>query len=167
MDCTHAQDLVLDELDGALDAAVRHELRRHLLSRFGGGDDDDRLQLALISFGYRHGVPKHADIVLDARFLPNPYFDPALKPQSGRDAQVQGFLAGREEYRTFRAKLLDLLDFLLPAYRREGKSYLTIAIGCTGGRHRSVALVEDLADELARRGSPALKTHRDCDRQGT
>jgi UPF0042 nucleotide-binding protein len=155
-------DVVLDTSDLTV-----HELRRHLFGRFGGGGDDDRLQVALISFGYRHGVPKHADIVLDARFLPNPYFDADLKPQSGRDEPVQRFLADRDEYRTFRGKLLDLLDFLLPAYRREGKSYLTIAIGCTGGRHRSVALVEDLADELARRGTPALRTHRDCDRQGS
>lgn len=153
-------DVVLDTSDLTV-----HELRRHLFNRFGGASDD-RLQLALLSFGYRHGVPKHADIVLDARFLPNPYFDPMLKPFSGRDAPVQEFLGQREAYRTFRAKVLDLLGFLLPAYQHEGKSYLTIAIGCTGGRHRSVALVEDLTDELSKRGFSPVKTHRDCDRQG-
>lgn len=155
-----------DDADVLLDTSdlTVHELRRYLWSRFGASTPDERLQVSLLSFGYRHGVPKQADLVLDARFLPNPYFVPELKPLSGRDPEIRDFLEERAEYREFRERLLDLFDFLLPAFQREGKSYLTIAVGCTGGRHRSVRLVEDLHARMAERGRSAHVAHRDCDR---
>ena len=152
-------DLILDTSDLTV-----HDLRRSLLARFDPASSDERLQVALLSFGYKHGLPKQADLVLDVRFLPNPYFQEHLRPLSGRDEPVREFLEERAEYREFLERTLDMLDFLLPAYRREGKSYLTIALGCTGGRHRSVAVTEAVHGRLAERGVRASKTHRDCDR---
>src|SRR6185295_14292144 len=123
------------------------------------------LQVSLQSFAYRHGVPKQADLVFDVRFLPNPHFDEALRPLSGLDEPVRVFLRQRPEYVEFMRRLVDLLDFLLPAFQREGKSYLTIALGCTGGRHRSVAATEELHERLTERGVRAIKSHRDYERQ--
>ena len=140
------------------------ELRAFLWSRFGAPGTDARLQVALLSFAYRHGVPKQADLVFDVRFLPNPYYDDELRPFSGRDQVVRSFLEERGEYREFLDRTLSLLDFLLPLYQREGKTYLTIGFGCTGGRHRSVAVTEDLHEKLMDRGTRTLKSHRDCDR---
>lgn len=155
-------DLILDTT-----GLTVHELRRYVWTRFADVGAQDRMQVSIVSFAYRHGVPKQADLVFDVRFLPNPYFDAALRPYSGQDAPVRDFLHAREEYREFMDRLQDLLDFLLPGYAREGKSYLTIAIGCTGGRHRSVAITEDLHATLVAKGVRALKSHRDCDRHDT
>ncbi len=142
------------------------DLRDELWKRFGDSDGAaaDRLTVALVSFGYRHGLPPQADLVFDVRFIPNPYYVPHLRPLSGRDQPIKDFLAGRPEYAEFQEHLERLLDFLLPAYRREGKSYLTIAIGCTGGRHRSVAVSEALQAHLNEKGVAASLSHRDCDR---
>lgn len=140
------------------------ELRGYLFSRFGAARSS-RLQLSLLSFAYRHGVPKQADLVFDVRFLPNPYYDDALRPLSGRDEAVRAFLRAQGEYAEFVDRIGELLDFLLPLYEREGKSYLTIAFGCTGGRHRSVAIAEDVHERLVASGRGALKAHRDCDRR--
>ena len=152
-------DLVLDTSEWS-----GQDLRDELWKRFGDATAADRLTVALVSFGYRHGLPPQADLVFDVRFIPNPYYVPELRPLSGRDEPVKGFLTQRPEYREFMEHVEKLLDFLLPAYRREGKSYLTIAVGCTGGRHRSVAVSEALQAHLAERQVAASLTHRDCDR---
>ncbi len=143
-----------------------HELRSHLFARFAEPDADRRMQVSLVSFGFRHGPPREADLVLDARFLPNPFYVEELRPLSGLDAPVREHLEGMSEYVRFVEHLQSLLLFLLPLYEREGKAYLTIAIGCTGGRHRSVALVERLHDWITQQGMRVMKAHRDRDRQG-
>ena len=153
-------DIVLDTSE-----FTGHQLRAHLTRRFGDAESASRLQVGLVSFAYRHGLPREADLVFDVRFLPNPYYVENLRPQTGRDADVKRYLDERPEYSDFLGRLTNLLDFLLPAYEREGKAYLTVAIGCTGGRHRSVAIVESLHAHLAKRGLRATKHHRDCDRK--
>ena len=141
-----------------------HELRQHLFARFAEPGTERRLQVSLISFGFRHGIPKEADLVIDVRFLPNPYYVETLRPLSGRDEGVRSYLQALPDYGEFLRRLEHLLEFVLPGYEREGKSYLTIAIGCTGGRHRSVAIVERLHDWMHDRGLRVMKSHRDCDR---
>jgi UPF0042 nucleotide-binding protein len=118
--------------------------------------------VTLLSFGFKHGVPVDADLVLDARFLPNPHFVPSLKPLTGRDASVVRYMRRHEATAQFLEKLTDMLRFLVPQYVNEGKAYLTIAIGCTGGRHRSVMLAEALRSSLADLAGVRLKVrHRD------
>lgn len=139
---------------------LRDELRR--LYRAPGGADS--LTVLLVSFGYKFGVPTDVDMVLDARFLPNPFFVEELRARTGGDPVVAAYVLERDETRTFLALIERLLEFTLPLYRREGRSYFTLAIGCTGGRHRSVALVEQLAQTLARGGSRIQVQHRDVRR---
>jgi len=141
-----------------------HELRRFVLSRFVESEPQ-RMGVTVVSFGFRNGVPSHADLVLDVRFLPNPYFVPELRPQSGLDPKVRDHVLGQADTQTFLEKLGDFGAFLLPRYRAEGKSYLTVAIGCTGGRHRSVAIAEELARRLRKGGTPARVWHRDVDKE--
>jgi UPF0042 nucleotide-binding protein len=141
-----------------------HELRRFVLSRFVE-NEPQRMGVTVVSFGFRNGVPSHADLVLDVRFLPNPYFVPELRPQSGLDPKVRDYVLGQADAQTFLEKLGDFGAFLLPRYRAEGKSYLTVAIGCTGGRHRSVAIAEELARRLREGGTPARVWHRDVDKE--
>ena len=124
------------------------------------------MELSVLSFGFRHGVPTHADVVWDVRFLPNPHFIPHLQPHSGREAPVRDYVLGNEATRRFLDHFLPLLDEVLPAYEREGKSYLTVAIGCTGGRHRSVAISERVAQHLREGGRDAKVRHRDVERGG-
>jgi len=140
-----------------------HELKRLVSRRFvaGGGT---RLGVTIVSFGFRFGLPTHADMVLDVRFLPNPYFVPELKAHPGTDPRVAGFVLGQPDARAFLERISELFGFLLPRYRAEGKSYLTIAIGCTGGRHRSVALAAALAERLEAAGQPVRLWHRDVDK---
>ena len=143
-----------------------HELRRLVLARFGrGGDNVSRMQVRVVSFGFKHGVPLDANLVFDARFIENPYFVAGLREQTGNDAEVRDFVLGSDGTSEFMAQLERLLLFLLPRYEQEGKSYLTVAIGCTGGRHRSVALAEELARRLsaARRQRVGI-LHRDVAR---
>ena len=141
-----------------------HELKRLVARRFvaGGGT---RLGVTVVSFGFRFGIPTHADMVLDVRFLPNPYFIPELKPFPGTDPRVSGFVLGQPDAKAFLERLAELLGFLLPRYRTEGKSYLTIAIGCTGGKHRSVALAGALAERLEAAGQPVRLWHRDVEKE--
>jgi UPF0042 nucleotide-binding protein len=122
------------------------------------------LTVLLVSFGYKFGVPTDVDTVLDARFLANPFFVEDLRPLTGRDAAVADYVFGNEEARGFLERTEALLDFALPLYRREGKSYFTLGVGCTGGRHRSVALVERLARGLSERGYRVQVQHRDVGR---
>jgi UPF0042 nucleotide-binding protein len=118
----------------------------------------------VVSFGYKHGIPLDVDIVFDCRFLPNPFWVEELRPYSGLDAPVRDYVLSQPESMDFLAKVDDLLTAILPAFIREGKSYLTIAMGCTGGRHRSVALAEALATRLGGHGHPTSVFHRDVDR---
>ena len=139
-----------------------HELRRRVLETTGGTQTVAPLVVNLASFGYRHGVPADADLVLDVRFLPNPHFVASLRRSTGRSARVSQYVLRTKPARSFLRLTVKLLKFLLPQYIAEGKTYLTIAIGCTGGRHRSVALAEALADRL--RGTTGIRlrvSHRD------
>jgi UPF0042 nucleotide-binding protein len=141
-----------------------HELKRLVTRRFVGSEST-KLGVTVVSFGFRFGIPTHADLVLDVRFLPNPYFIPELKPFPGTDPEVASFVLAQADARAFLDRIADLLGFLLPRYRSEGKSYLTIAIGCTGGKHRSVALASALAERLSSGGQPVRLWHRDVEKE--
>ncbi len=138
-----------------------HELRDWVRERYGPRDTARPLVVTVMSFGFRHGAPAEADLVFDVRFLPNPNFVPALKRKTGNDPAVQEFLRRKPETRQLLRRLKDLLDFLLPRYVREGKSYLTIAVGCTGGRHRSVMIAGSLAKALQGQEVVVKLRHRD------
>ncbi|HFA60339.1 MAG TPA: RNase adapter RapZ [Rhodospirillales bacterium] len=150
-----AADLVVDTSRLALP-----ELRRLLESRFGVGHGPG-LVVTVMSFAYRNGLPREADLVFDVRFLRNPHYEEALRPLTGRDPEVGGFIAADEAFAPFETGLLGLLRQLLPRYRREGKSYLTIALGCTGGRHRSVFVAERVARRLQGDGWRVNLLHRE------
>lgn len=152
-------DLVVDT--GELNV---NQLRTRLMEVFSGEEPGDSMHTSILSFGFKHGVPLDVDLVFDCRFLPNPYWDEELRSHSGLDAPVREFVLGRPESAEFLEKLDDLLTMLIPAYVREGKSYLTVALGCTGGRHRSVALAADLARRLDEHGLATTVFHRDVDR---
>jgi RNase adapter protein RapZ len=146
-----------------------HELRRTCFDHFAQADvsGSGALRVRIMSFGFKYGLPNDADLVLDVRFLPNPYFVDELRSLSGHDEAVRDYVLRGTDSRTFLELTEALIRFCLPLFRREGKSYLTIAIGCTGGRHRSVALVETLASELAGEVGTRLETrHRDVHRAG-
>jgi RNase adapter protein RapZ len=142
-----------------------HELKKLVTRRFAAAGENSRLGVTVVSFGFRFGIPAHADLVLDVRFLPNPYFLAELRPYPGTDPKVSDFVLSQPDARAFLARLLDLLAFLLPRYRSEGKSYLTIAIGCTGGKHRSVALAAALVERLSAAGQPSRLWHRDVEKE--
>jgi len=140
-----------------------NQLRARILEAFGD-EEAPLMQTSVISFGYKHGIPLDVDSVLDCRFLPNPYWVEELQPQSGLDAPVRDYVLGQPDSVAFLEKVDDLLTSTLPAFHREGKSYLTIAIGCTGGRHRSVVLAEALAARLGGHGQGVSVFHRDIER---
>jgi UPF0042 nucleotide-binding protein len=144
-----------------------HELRRILISHFGPQSGEaPRMLTRIVSFGFKYGTPMDADLVLDVRFLDNPYFIPDLKPLSGLDMPVARYVLELPETIELMKRTRALLSYVMPKYEREGKSYLTIAIGCTGGRHRSVAIAEALAPALAvELGTPISVVHRDIDRR--
>ncbi len=142
-----------------------HELRDLIQTRFGGIAARQSMLVSAVSFGYRFGVPQDADLVFDVRFLPNPNYVPRLKSKTGRDVGVRRFMESYPQTREFMSRLMSLLLYLLPQYVREGKSYLTIAIGCTGGRHRSVFLAGEVASALAREGYKSKVLHRDIGRE--
>lgn len=143
-----------------------HDLRRRIIASFGpGAGEQPRMSTRFLSFGFKFGVPADADLVLDVRFLDNPYFVPELRDLPGTHPDVAQWVLGRDETQQFIGYARDLLAFTLPRYEREGKAYLTMAIGCTGGRHRSVALSEHLARELRPvTGMPITVVHRDVGR---
>jgi UPF0042 nucleotide-binding protein len=142
-----------------------HQLKARMIAAFPPEPERSALQVSLVSFGYKNGLPLDADIVMDVRFLPNPYWDEALRPLSGLDDEVRRYVLGAEAD-AFLESFQALLVGLLPAYAAEGKSYLTIGIGCTGGQHRSVAIVEQLGGWLRAHGFPPRITHRDMVRAG-
>ena len=150
-------DLVLDTSDLTV-----HELRRAFGELVEGRDGRARLTVTLLSFGYKYGVPPESDLLFDVRFLPNPYFVPKLRALSGKDPGVRDYVCAAEAAAPFLDKTVDLLEFLIPRYRHEGKRYLTIGIGCTGGRHRSVVMAEQLAERLSGVAGAGWRTrHRD------
>ena len=152
-------DVVIDTSDLNV-----HQLRERVLDLFAAEAPDAGMQTTVTSFGYKHGLPLDTDLVIDCRFLPNPHWVDELRPLTGLDAPVRDYVLGQPTTEEFLSELERLLRLLLPAYVREGKSYLTIAFGCTGGRHRSVAIAERVAEILRREGFGPRVTHRDIGR---
>ncbi|HZD72505.1 MAG TPA: RNase adapter RapZ [Actinomycetota bacterium] len=151
-------DLVIDTSDLNV-----HELRDRILAAFA--DEAAGLLVTVASFGFKYGLPLDADVVLDVRFLPNPHWVPSLRPQTGQDRAVRDYVLEQEGTKAFMDRVEALLKIALPGYVREGKHYLTVAIGCTGGRHRSVVLAEELGRWLADRSFRVNVTHRDMERE--
>jgi len=145
-------------------ALTVHELREVITTAVLGAASAAAMTIALVSFGYKYGIPVGMDLVLDVRFLPNPFFVPELRPLDGMDERVHAYVMDQPEARRFVDEIVRLLGFLLPLYRREGKSYLTIGLGCTGGRHRSPTLATELAQRLAREGVAVQVRHNDIAR---
>jgi UPF0042 nucleotide-binding protein len=142
-----------------------HQLRSFLKSAYGRSSRTDVPNVNVVSFGFKYGVPAEGDLVFDVRFLPNPYFVDDLRDLDGRDPKVQAFLDRTQMRGEFMGRLRDFLDYLVPLYGAEGKTYLTVAIGCTGGKHRSVALSEELGRHLEGTGVPVTVNHRDLGRE--
>ena len=141
-----------------------HELRHYIEQRFHREAKGKSILVSCVSFGFRHGVPEEADLVFDVRFLPNPHFIPKFRPYTGRHPQVAKYIRSFPQTQEFINRISDLLLYLLPHYIKEGKSYLTIAFGCTGGQHRSVMIAEDVAKALKTGGWPVKVLHRDSPR---
>ncbi|HUY80885.1 MAG TPA: RNase adapter RapZ [Acidobacteriaceae bacterium] len=154
-----AADIVVDSTNFNV-----HELRAYIQNEFRPESTGKSLLVSSISFGYKHGVPLEADLVFDVRFLPNPHFVPEFRHLTGRNKEVIAYLDQFPQTKEFLDRVTDLLLFLLPHYIREGKSYLTIAFGCTGGQHRSVMISEEIARRLAKHGYQAKTAHRDMPR---
>jgi UPF0042 nucleotide-binding protein len=138
-----------------------HELHDRIVGLFGHAADEGTMQTRVVSFGYKHGLPVDVDLVLDCRFLPNPHWVEELRPLTGLDAPVRDHVLGQPAAAEFLGHLEGLLDLLLPAYVAEGKAYLTVAFGCTGGRHRSVVIAEAVAELLRARDAEPVVLHRD------
>jgi UPF0042 nucleotide-binding protein len=153
-----AADLVVDTSDLNV-----HQLKQRLVAAFDRVGSS-ALQVSVESFGFKHGLPLDADIVMDVRFLPNPHWEDDLRPLTGHDPAVRDYVLERADTSVFLDRFDALLQAILPAYQAEGRSYLTVAIGCTGGRHRSVAIAEELAARLRSRGTAVRTTHRDVTR---
>jgi len=151
-----------DQIVDTSDLTV-HDLRQHVLESFvdTGGSHGPAIQV--VSFGYKYGVPSGADLVFDVRFLPNPYFESALREKDGRDPEVETFLFAQEQTAELLDRLAGFLAYLLPHYAKEGKSNLTIAIGCTGGRHRSVAVSRHIGERLRADHARVRVSHRDLE----
>jgi RNase adapter protein RapZ len=141
-----------------------HELRAHITERFREQATEKSILVSCVSFGFRHGVPEEADLVFDVRFLPNPHFVPAFRPLTGRDKRVAKYILSFPQSREFIRRISDLLIYLLPHYINEGKSYLTISFGCTGGQHRSVMIAEEVGKRLHKAGYRLKIMHRDMPR---
>ena len=151
-----AADLVIDTSKFNV-----HELRSYITERFQKQESERSILVSCVSFGFRHGVPEDADLVFDVRFLPNPHFVPEFRPLTGRHPKVAKYIRSFPQTKEFLGRISDLLIYLLPHYIHEGKSYLTIAIGCTGGQHRSVLISEELGKRLHKAGYRVKVTHRD------
>lgn len=162
----HMLELVKGAADLVIDTSNLnvHQLKSQIHDLFSPVDGKDVMQLTIESFGYKHGIPLDVDLVFDVRFLPNPHWDETLRPLSGLDQPVSEFVLRQELSTEFIDRIQSLFAMLLPAYRAEGKSYLTIAIGCTGGRHRSVAIAEELGKKFVEMGQRPRVIHRDIAR---
>jgi len=152
-------DLIIDT-----SGLTPHELRDRIRDAFAEAPPEESLQVSLVSFGYKYGAPRDADLVIDCRFLPNPHWVEDLRPLPGTDDRVRAYVRDQQQYREFLRRLRSLLGFMVPGFVAEGKSYLTVGVGCTGGRHRSVVVVNDLASFFREKGLPASVDHRDLDR---
>ena len=141
-----------------------HELRAHITAKFAGGSTDKDILISVVSFGYKAGVPNDSDLLFDVRFLPNPHFIPAFRPYTGRHPQVAKYIRSFPQTQEFIDRITGLLVYLIPHYVREGKSYLTIGFGCTGGQHRSVFIGEEVKKLLAKAGYRVKVVHRDAPR---
>ena len=141
-----------------------HELRDMVKEKFGGPLRQSPMLISVVSFGFRHGVPSEADLVFDVRFLPNPNYIPEFKPLTGRDPRVARYIGSYPQTQEFIQRISDLLIYLLPHYIAEGKSYLTIAFGCTGGQHRSVMMAHEIKQYLTRKGYRVKESHRDLEK---
>jgi UPF0042 nucleotide-binding protein len=142
-----------------------HQLRATLESAFVEHGAPPEVTATVLSFGFKYGLPLDADLVVDARFLPNPHWIPELRSMTGRDAEVRDYVLGQDHAGEFLDEYMKVLALLLPGYRREGKRYLTLAVGCTGGKHRSVAIAEEFARRLSAEGVTASARHRDLGRE--
>ena len=165
----HERDLlepVREMADKVIDTTALQlgQFKTQLTELFSFDDLPDTLQVSVVSFGFKHGIPLDVDTMFDVRFIPNPYYDEALRPLTGRDEAVRRFVLDQAATQDFLNRVEGLFESLIPAYRNEGKSYLTIAVGCTGGQHRSVAIAEALSLRLANRGVEARVAHRDIEK---
>jgi RNase adapter protein RapZ len=142
-----------------------HQLRATLENAFAREGRTPPLTATVMSFGFKYGLPLDADLVVDARFLPNPHWVPELRPHTGQDGDVRDYVLGQPDAAEFLDRYLAVLRLLIPGYRREGKRYLTLAVGCTGGKHRSVAIAEEFARRLSDEGLTAAARHRDLGRE--
>lgn len=152
-------DFVIDTSDTNV-----HDLRRRLEAQFQEQRPERPMRVAITSFGFKHGSPRDADLIFDVRFLPNPHWVEELRPFTGLDEPVRRYVLDQDDTVEFLGKVDDLLEFVIPKFRHEGKSYLSIGIGCTGGRHRSVAIAEELAERLRGRGIQVAVRHRDTEK---
>ncbi|BBO73852.1 nucleotide-binding protein [Desulfosarcina widdelii] len=163
-----AENPILDPLRSKADQIIDtsdltvHDLKA--IIRTMAADGQAKMSVQVISFGFKHGLPAVADLVMDVRFLKNPYFVDSLRPLSGKSEKIRSFVLNNDQTCLFLHKYFELLDILIPQYENEGKSYLTIAIGCTGGRHRSVVIAEQLREHIASSGHNVSLTHRDIDK---
>ncbi len=151
-----AADLIIDTSEHTV-----HSLRRYLVERFSPDTRGTPMRVQVVSFGHKYGAPRDLDLLFDVRHLPNPHFVPELRPLSGHDPRAVAYIKASPETGETLRRFGELLDYLLPLYRREGKSYVTVGVGCTGGRHRSVMVANALARHLRRAGFDALAMHRD------
>jgi UPF0042 nucleotide-binding protein len=170
LDGLHRERVVLQSLRGTADVVIDttnlnvHQLTAKVAEAFGT-PDSVRLKITVVSFGFKYGIPVDADLVADMRFLPNPHWLPELRPQNGRDAAVAEYVHSRPGAADFLSQYTALVETVGAGYLREGKRFMTIAVGCTGGKHRSVAMAEALAGELVERGYDARAEHRDLGRE--
>jgi RNase adapter protein RapZ len=161
---------ILEQLRGEADLVIDtsgltpHELRDRMREAFADSPPEEGLQVAVVSFGFKFGTPRDADLLFDVRFLPNPHWVPELRPLPGTDPKVCEYVTSQDTYGPFTERMEGLLDVVVPGYVREGKSYLTVAVGCTGGHHRSVVVAEELGEYFRKHGLPVVVVHRDVDR---
>ena len=166
-EAVHSEREMLRPIKAAADIVIDttglnvHQLRQRINGLFDTAAPETSMRTSITSFGYKHGLPLDVDLVLDCRFLPNPHWIPELRPQTGLDAPVRDYVLGQPEASEFLDRVDSLFELLLPAFVKDGKAYLSIAIGCTGGHHRSVAISEELRTRIERRGFSPSITHRD------
>jgi len=158
---------IREQADEIIDTSeyTPHQLRDLLITRYGSRDRQKSPTISIISFGYKHGLPYNADLVFDVRFLPNPHFVEELRPLTGQHPKVRDYVLSPETSQTFLQRLYDLISYLLPFYEKEGKTYLTIALGCTGGKHRSVSIGESLKSLIDQLGYATILYHRDINKE--